>query len=303
MLRRCQMAQVELKERGQFAKFHLFTSQWPFSSETNAQRLSEEIERLTNNDNKYNLALKSMTTEEQWRTCLKDAYDLIFKIAAPPAGADADFVPTPILGLFAIRQLLLDGRLLDLPRHEYLEELKNLDQKCLGVIPFEELFHWFCRIAYTYDNQGDNYYDAEEDLDKQTDGWLSASLSNMFSSTGGSVTAPSRPGTGARAGTPSSGVAAAAGSSSRFLSLRPSSRQEKERRALASRKIMKFNLSTLVSVRIRALISLHKRFGSEEGAKEEFDMAAFKDAYAKMKKKKAAESDVDIDLRLYDYDF
>ena len=280
------MAQFELKERGQFAKFATFTSQWPVANQSNAQRLMEEMERLTTTEGKYDLALRDMTTEQQWRVCLRDGYDLLFKVAAVPAGPDADVVPTPILGHFGIRQLLLDGKLMDMPRHEFLEELHQLDHRSMGVITFEELFHWFCRIAYSYEAKAGEYYHEEEDFNRDVEGGLAASFKGLFSGTGGSTAS-------AAAATPS-GMSSSA--STRAISLRPASQQEKDRRAKAARKIKPFTLSTLVSVRIQALIQLYKRFGSDSAAEEEFDMAAFKNAYQKMKKKKAQESDVDIDL-------
>jgi len=303
VLRRCQMAQVELRERGEFAKFFTFMQTWPFSSDGNKQRVVEEIERLTNTDEKYDKAIAEKALEDQWRICLEDAYNLIFKIASPPGNADAEYAPKPILGRFAVRQLLLDGKLVGMKQHEFLEELKLLDHKSLGVVPFEELFHWFTRRAYVLEGMSEDlYYESNNALSNPMVSSLTTSFMNMFSGTGTSATATTEMGGSVVALTETGG------------STRPSSKQTGRPMSKTSkrlvvqekpRKIMKFKLSTLLSVRIRALMVLYKRFGlgDQGGGGDDFDMDAFKAAYAKLKKKKSAENDADIDLRVYDYDF
>ena len=242
-------------------------------NDVNKQRLQEEVTRLTTHDTRFHQEIKELSQEEQWKTILYEGYSQWYKILGIPQAADADVIPEPILGRFGIRQLLLEGKILNMKKETFLEYLSHMDNKSLGVIPFPDLFYWFCLKA----NEGSmkSFYKDDVDVNNMT----TNSNSNMIGT--GTITSLSST------------------LQNMFISSKTTS-ANKSTSGVPS--IAKFTLRTIIPLERRAMIILYKRFGFEMQKSDDYDMEGFNKAYNELKRKKKMD-DVEIDLREYDYDF
>ena len=227
-------------------------------------------------DVKFHKDIKDLTLEEQWKAILYEGYCQWYKIIGITQAADADVIPEPILGRFGIRQLLLDGKLLNMRRETFLEYLSHMDYKSMGVVPFPDMFYWFCLKAH--EGNMKSFY--------QDEGEGAAGTGNTSSLMGtGTVTSLSST------------------LQSMFLSTKTSNKASSSSSGSTTATIPPFTLRTVVPIERRAMIILYKRFGFEMQKSDDYDMEGFNKAYSELKRKKRLKDDVEIDLREYDYDF
>ena len=145
--RNSNIAFADLIQFGQNAKVQRF-AQLCRVMPSYAQRVREELRRVTTAANKEQKARDKLPKVSRWRVELEEAFDWVALSVTPPAFHGEK---RRVIGRVGFQRLLMDGKLLGISHQNVYEYFKSVDPSSACYVNFDMVWAWFLHQAQVYE--------------------------------------------------------------------------------------------------------------------------------------------------------